>query len=182
MGQWYHPTNIDLDIWDPLNHEHWLADQESIDHIKINSPYVLYWKIDQEQTEMHNDEISNLYQESDQLVFYNSEPIRVYVYVEISPIVQELSRIGISELREINFVSNKTDLIEKIGRFPISGDLMSVSFFEKDKKKTQSFYTLVSTNDADLHLYRYIHFILNCEQTNLSNIPKHVYDYQFKEY
>lgn len=182
MGQWYHPTNIDLDIWDPLNHEHWLADQESIDHIKINSPYVLYWKIDQEQTEMHNDEISNLYQESDQLVFYNSEPIRVYMYVEISPIVQELSRIGISELREINFIANKTDLIEKIGRFPISGDLISVSYFEKDKKKTQSFYTLVSTNDADLYLYRYIHFILNCEQTNLSNVPKHVYDYQFKEY
>jgi hypothetical protein len=182
MSQWYHPTNIDLDIWDPLNHEHWLVDQESIDHIKINSPYVLYWKIDQEKTEMNNDEISNLYQESDQLVFYNSEPIRIYVYVEISPIVQELSRIGVSELREINFITNKTDLIEKIGRFPLPGDLLSISYFEKDKKKTQSFYNLVSTSDADLHLYRYVHFILNCEQSNLSNIPKHIFDYQFKEY
>jgi hypothetical protein len=182
MSNWYHPTNIDLDIWDPLNYEHWLVDQQSIDHVKINSPYILYWKIDQEKTEMHNDEISNLYQESDQLVFYNSEPIRVFMYIEPSPIIQELSRIGISELREINFIANKTDLIEKIGRPPISGDLMSISYFQKDTKILPNFYIITSTSDADLHLYRYLHYIINCEQSNLSNIPKHVYDYQYKEY
>ena len=182
MSQWFHPTNIDLDIWDPLNHEHWLVDQQSIDHVKINSPYILYWKIDQEKTDMNNDELSDLYQESSQLVFYNSNPIRVFMYVEISPIVQELSRIGISELREINFISNKTDLIEKLGRSPISGDLLSVSYFEKDKKVDPNFYTIVSTSDLDIFLYRYLHFMVNCEQTNLNNIPKHIFDFEFKEY
>jgi len=182
MSQWYHPTNIDLDVWDPLNYEHWLVDQQSIDHIKINSPYILYWKIDQESTEMHNDELSNLYRESDQLVFYNKKPIRVYMHAEISPVVQELSRIGISELNDINLITNKTDIVEKLGRFPINGDLISIYFFEKDKKASQRFYTLVSISSADLHLYRYLHFIMNCEQTNLANIPSHVYNYQLEEF
>jgi len=182
MSQWYHPTNIDLDIWDPLNYEHWLVDQESIDHIKINSPYILYWKVDHDETERHNDELSNLYQESDQLVFYNKEPIRVYMYAEISPIIQELSRIGISELNEINLITNITDINEKLGRSPASGDLISIYFFQKDKKASQRFYTVVSASLSDLHLYRYLHLILNCEQTNLANIPKHIYDYQLKEY
>jgi hypothetical protein len=182
MSQWYHPTNIDLDIWDPLNYEHWLADQESIDHIKINSPYILYWKIDSEGTEMNNDELSNLYQESDQLVFYNQKPIRVYMYSEISPVIQELSRIGISELNEINLIANITDINEKIGRFPISGDLLSIYFFQKDRKFSKRFYTVVSSSSSDLHLYRYLHIILNCEQTNLANIPKRIYDYQIEEF
>lgn len=182
MSQWYHPINIDLDIWDPLNYEHWLSDQESIDHIKINSPYILYWKIDQEGTEMHNDELSNLYQESDQLVFYNRKPIRVYMYAEISPVIQELSRIGISELNEINLITNITDIEEKLGRSPISGDLLSIYFFEKEKKFSKRFYTIVSSSSSDLHLYRYLHYVVNCEQTNLSNIPKHIYDYQIEEF
>lgn len=182
MSQWYHPPNIDLDIWDPLNYEHWLADQESIDHIKINSPYILYWKIDQEGTEIHNDELSNLYQESDQLVFYNKKPIRVYMYAEISPIIQELSRIGISELHEINLIANRTDIIEKLGRFPVNGDLLSIYFFEKDQKRFQNFYTLVSISRSDLHLYRHLHFIMNCEQTNMANIPSYIYNYNVEEF
>ena len=115
-------------------------------------------------------------------IFYNKEPIRVFMYAEISPIIQELSRIGISELNEINLITNLTDINEKLGRSPSSGDLISIYFFKKDKKVSQRFYTIVSASGSDLHLYRYIHLILNCEQTNMANIPSHIYNYQFKEY
>lgn len=182
MSTWFHPPNVEYDVYDPLNHEHWLVDQNDADHVRTNSPYVLYWKVDESTTLRYNDELSNLYQESNELVYYNTEPVRVYFFADVAPIIQELTRLGQNEVREGTFFCNKTDVYERLGRFPQSGDLFCVYYFNLDKTHSRTFYTVASVSDSDLHLYRYLHLVVNAEQTNLSNVPKEVFDYQFKEY
>lgn len=181
MAQWHHPVNVENATYDPLNYEHWLVDQTDADHINSYSPYILYWKIDYNATELQNDELSNLYQESNQLVYYDSEPIRVYMYADIAPIIHELTRIGESVIKEGTFFCNKTDIEEKLQRLPSSGDLFCVYYFNIDKTHSKTFYTIASVSDSDLHLYRYLHLVINAEQTNLSNIPKDIFDFQIKE-
>lgn len=182
MGQFYvHPNNVELNIFDSQNYEHALVDQESFDHIKIMSPFVLYWSLDHNETRKLNDEISNLYQESDLLKFYSSDPVRVYMYTEHSPVISELNRLGLTTMRETNFLANKTDMHMRLGRAPLGGDLFRVSYTNTEGKMHQQFYTVVSANEADLHLYRYLHYVVNSEQTNLSNIPKEILEYRWKE-
>jgi hypothetical protein len=182
MAQWIHPVNIEYNVYDPLNHEHWLVDQTDADHIKTNSPYILYWKVDYNATELQNDELSNLYQESNQLVFYDSEPARVYMYADIAPIINELTRLGENTIKEGTFFCNKTDIFSILDRLPSSGDLFCVYYFNIDRTHSKTFYTIASVSDSDLHLYRYLHLVINAEQTNLSNIPKDIFDYQIKEF
>ena len=182
MSAFYkHPSNISLDMYDPQNYEHAIADQTSFDHIKIMSPFILYWSIDQKNTKNLNDDISNLYQESDLLQFLKKEPTRVYMYTEHSPVISELNRLGLATMRETNFISNKSDMHMRLGRAPVSGDLFRVSYFNTEGKSTPQFYTVVSTSEADLHLYRYLHYIINSEQTNMFNIPKEILEYRLKE-
>jgi hypothetical protein len=84
-------------------------------------------------------------------------------------------------MREMNFLTNKTDFHMRIGRPPYGGDLFRVSYSNTEGKMTQQFYTVVSANESDLHLYRYLHYVVNSEQTNLSNIPKEILEYRWKE-
>lgn len=176
MSQFYtHPTNTSLDLFDPLNSEHDLVDQTSSDHVKINSPYILYWKIDTETTKRNNDDLSNLYGESDMMSFLNiSNPIRVYAYIEYSPIITELTKLGLTQIKEINFIANITDITERLGREPQPGDVFRVSTMTIDGTKDNTFYTVVSLSSIDLHLFRYLHYLINAEQTNLNNIPSEI--------
>jgi hypothetical protein len=178
MNKWHHPTNVAPDVYDPLNHEYWLVDQTDSDHIKQNSPYILYWKYDAKSTIRNNDELSILYGESNELVFHSLTPTRVYMYPDIAPIIQELNRMGGNQIQDVTYFANQTDFIEKIGRPPLSGDLFCTYFFQKDKIQKKVFYTVSSFSEFDLHMYRYIHFILNVEQSNLSNVPKEIFDFK----
>ena len=176
MSQFYkHPTNTSLDLYDPLNSEHDLVDQTSSDHVKINSPYILYWKIDQETTKSNNDDLSNLYGETDMATFLNiSNPVRVYAYIEYSPIITELTKLGLTQVKEINFIANITDITEKLGRDPQPGDVFRVSGITIDGVKDNTFYTVVSISSIDLHLFRYLHYLINAETTNMSNVPSEI--------
>jgi len=179
MSQFYvHPTNTSLDLYDPINAEHDLVDQTSSDHIKINSPYILYWKIDQVTTKRNNDDLSNLYGETDMATFLNvSQPVRVYAYIEYSPIINELTKLGLTQVKEINFISNITDIVERLDREPQPGDVFRVSSMEIDGSKNNTFYTVVSLSTIDQHLFRYMHYLINAETTNLKNIPKEIRDF-----
>lgn len=176
MSQFYqHPQNFKLDLWDPLNYEYDLINQESIEHIKIYSPYILYWKINQTETKFQNDDLSNLYQETDQIVYSNvSFPIRIYAFIEYSPIINELNRLGLSQIKEINFITNITDFNTKIGRGPLPGDIFRLSDIKMDGSKENLFYTMVSSSTIDYHNFRYVHYLLNAEQTNMYNIPSEI--------
>jgi hypothetical protein len=179
MSQFYkHPYNTSLDLYDPLNNEYEIVDQTGADHIKINSPYILWWKIDQVGTKDNNDELSNLYNESDMMSFLNiSSPVRVYAFVEYSPIINELTKIGLVQVKEINFISNITDIFEKLGREPKPGDVFRVSQMTTDGKDDSTFYTVVSVSPIDLHLFRYTNYLINAEATNMYNIPSEIKNY-----
>ena len=180
MSQFYiHPESSNsIQMFSSNNFELWLNDSVSDEHIQVMSPYILYWKIDQQQTNANNDELGKLYQEAEEYKFLNvDDPIRVYAYAELSPIIQELSRSGLATTKEINFLSNRSDIIERLGRPPLSGDVFRVSYINKDGKNQNDFYTVVSVSETDLNLWRYLHFAINAEQQSLDNIPQKIKDY-----
>lgn len=182
-NQFYvHPENSNsIAMFDSTNFELSLNDSVSDEHIKVMSPYILYWKIDQQETNASNDELGKLYQEAEEYKFLNVEdPIRIYAYAELSPIIQELSRSGLATTKEINFLANRTDIYEKLERAPLPGDVFRISYINKDNKNQNDFYVVVSVSETDINLWRYLHFSINAEQQSLDNIPQKIKDYADK--
>jgi len=172
----------ELKVYDVEAPEHYTVDSMNQEWIDVNSPLIHYWKIDQATTLSNTDDLGMLYGEAtEDVAFVNNEPFRVKALIEVSPILEELSRAGLTEISEINFICNKEYMIEKIGRLPVPGDIFRISSIQLNKKHHNVFYEVASAVEIDLNLHRYINILVNAEQTALEKIPDFITAYLKKE-
>lgn len=177
MDQFWKTHNPTLKMYDPTNHELWLGDELSQEHINIQSPPILWWKMSNETYE-NSDELDKIYGESQSIIYENPEdPIEVFGHLEVSPIMEELGRMGLSEIKDFNLLVNISDICERLGREPLEGDLFAVGNMIKQNEMDYTFYMVASIVENDFHLWRYVHYLINAQQTNLSNIPLKIKNY-----
>lgn len=177
MNQFWKGQNPTIKMYDPTNHELWLGDELSKEHINVYSPPILWWKMS-ESTHTNSDELDKLYGETQSIVYQNIEdPIEVIGYFEISPIIEELGRMGLSEIKDFNLLVNISDIIERLGEEPKGGDLFAVGNMTKQNIMDYTFYMVASVVETDFHLWRYVHYLISAQQTNLSNVPEKIKNY-----
>ena len=174
-------NNTPLKIHDPNNTiEHYVIDSMDSEHVEINTHLIYYWKLDVNRLLMDSDDVDRLYMEN-QTLQYERTPVIVNMISNISPIVTELNRLGISSTLESVFSCNIRDLEEKLGRAPIGGDLFRVSFFKTDSKYENTFYKVSTINRGELFKDRYFTYFINANQTALDDIPDYILDYTMKD-
>lgn len=178
MSQFYIHPEATNKLYDPTNYEYDLADSLITEHITMISPKILWWKLDPKTTRDESDDLDKLYGESQMYNFSNvHEPIEIEGYLERSAVIEELSRAGLAQTEEINLIVAKSQIHEKLGREPISGDIFRVSYLDKIKSKDDTYYTVVSVVNDDFFNWRQFKYIINAEQTALKNIPKKIVEY-----
>ena len=114
---------------------------------------------------------------------YFKKGIAIYGIYELNPIIQELSKFGISEDEDIIIKFNYTHLIERLGRPLTPGDMMAVYLTsnrlteaqlaadQKGKdyyvRQIRKIYRVNTAVPKDLFLYNYLTIECNCTKTNL---------------
>lgn len=177
MNQFWKGQNPTIKMYDPNNHEIWLGDELSKEHINIYSPPILWWKMS-ESTYTDSDELDKIYGETQSIIYQNIEdPIEIIGHFEVSPIIEELGRMGLGEIKDFNLLVNISDIHERLGEEPKSGDLFAVGNMIKQNVMDYTFYMVSSIVETDFHLWRYVHYLINAQQTNLSNVPEKIKNY-----
>jgi len=174
-------NNTPLKVHDPNNtEEHYFIDSLDSEHLEIVTHHILYWKLDLNRLQMDSDEVDRLYMENEKLQF-DPEPVQVNMVSNMSPIITELNRLGISSSFESVFSTNIKEITEKLGRKPIGGDLFRLSFFETDRRYKNVFYKVSTINEGELFKDRYYTYFINANQTALEDIPNYILDYTQKD-
>jgi hypothetical protein len=174
-------NNTPLKVHDPNNTlEHYLVDSIDSEHIEVLTHLIYYWKLDTNRLLIDSDEVDRLYMENEKL-HYDPMPIQVNMISNVSPIVTELNRLGISSTLESVFSCNIKDIKDRLGRGPIGGDLFRISFFETGGKYENVFYKVSTINKGELFKDRYYTYFINANQTALEDVPDYVLDYTLKD-
>lgn len=160
-----------LRLYDPNNPEHYLIDSVSSEWNRVVSPRFFWWKLNTVQTDTERDEIDELYQETT-VTHYEAEPRIVYAYVEKSPIIEELSRAGLTDVDELVVTFNITDIENILEEAPKSGDMFTIAEFRIDEKSENVFYRVASVVPSDIVNWRYTNYTIMAELTALETVPE----------
>lgn len=184
--QFYSPRTT-IRAYDDSNiQEHITREMMNREWVEYVSPKIEWWCIDFVNTKKDANELQNLYGETDNAEYANvgknpAEPIEVFALVEKSPVVEELTRLGIADLQEVMFTCSRADIELKLGQPPKAGDLFRISQFRLDRKHDSVFYKVASVLPCDFDLHRYLNYLINGEQTAMEEAPKYIRDWLKKE-
>lgn len=190
----YRPMSPNM--WEPNNPEHSLVDAMTEEVHMLESPEIIYWRLKKEEeidaeNEYTNegseyeydgylDELDKEYGEKSsgegKLLYH--KPIVVYGKIDIEPILNELSRMGLTTINQIDFYMNIAHCHERLERPPIGGDVFRVTYFIRDNKgdlkNKYIYYEVSNVNEVDLYNYQYINYQIWAEQTNMMNVEDSV--------
>lgn len=180
MADIYRPHKLNL--YEPTNPEHYLIDSFNREYFEIVSPRLLYWKFDMDGSKSNQNSLQNLYQENTTKKVYDEQPLEnINLYIEKSPVLEELNKAGIKVVEEVTVVCSIMEMEEKLGRSPIPGDIFRVSHTVTDNKERFVFYEIGSVVPTDLFKWRYTNYTINATQSPLENVPKHIKEFLHKE-
>ncbi len=163
-------------LYDPQNPEYEIAQSIIDETMRYVSPQILWWRYDHIETSKQASSIDKLYGENSKGEKF-LKPIEIFGYVELNPILQELTRLGLEETEEINLFTDSADIVDRLGREPQGGDILRISYIQSDKKERNIFYKVSSYNPRHPFQWRYMQYQINCEKTDMSNIPSIVKNY-----
>lgn len=166
-----------LSTYDPLAPEHMVMGSINEEWINVNSPDILYFKYNEEQTDIDTDELGELYGDTPDKRAYYVEAINIKGIVERSPIIEELARAGLTTIQEINFMVDIESFLAAVGRRPQGGDVFRVSSLNLEGPDKHIFYEVASAVEVDMNLNRYVNYMINAEQTALEKVPDEIKNY-----
>lgn len=159
-----------LNLYEPKNPEYMLLNSLNEEYTEIVSPRILYWKFDLDNSKSTLDKLDDLYSESTQTNKYIG-PYEVFMMIERSPIMNELSRLGQNTIEEINIIVPTLQINEKLGRLPIPGDIFRVSMIDEQLQREKfTFYEIANITDNDPNNHMWMTLMIFAKQTDLSNI------------
>lgn len=167
-------------VFEPLNPEYSLIDAMTEEVFVNYSPELAYWSLNEPTTEASRDELDKLYGEksSDTGKITYDGPFQVYGTLQINPIIQELTKVGLQQIEEIDFYVNIAAMAEYIeGRYPKYGDVLRVTYIETDNSRRYVFYNIANVTPVDLYNFRHINYLLNGEQTMMADVPEEIRNY-----
>jgi hypothetical protein len=162
----------DLTVFDSESPEYSLANSIIQETMKIVTPDLLWFSFRAQDTEMTRDELDKLYQES-QLKLYK-QPRQIDGMFEISPIIRELAKLGISDIEQISLVLNYADCVAKLGEEPKSGDIFRMSYVNLGRPYKNTFYTVSTVLPTDLYNFMYMNLLVSAEQTAMAEVPEEI--------
>lgn len=168
--------------------EHEFISSMGDEFIQIHSPRIIYFKLNSQKTFQETDEVSSLYQETE--IMHHYEPIEVFALKEASPIIQELTRLGLTQIMDVNLIVNVSDFEKRLmsagfsreESYPNSGDLMLINEVNIHGKSEKNFYVIASVVASDPVLNRETNYLINAEQTSLDNVPEDIRDFLTKDF
>lgn len=165
-------------IYDPtISTEYDLANSFSAEAMKFVSPKIIYWRLDKDATDADQSDDEDIYNEKiGETIF--KDPLEIFGYIEVNPIIQEITRLGIEQLEELNIFVNLQEVVKILGEKPKGGDIMRISYFREQTQDKNTFYKVGTSFEADLYNFQYMHYVINAEQTNMSDVPKHICEYE----
>jgi len=173
----FRPTSAK--VFEPRSPEYALASSVDGDFIEAVSPLIMYWSLDRATTVASQDELDHVYGEksSGDALHTFLEPNRVYLLIEINPILIELTRLGIEQIEEITAVANVDNFIKCNHVQPQSGDVFRVSYVVNDQEYRNVFYTVSSVVPFDVFNMKYLNWHMYAEQTPMAEVPQVIKDY-----
>lgn len=148
--------------------EHAILSSLGDEFIQIESPRVYYFRMDFKKTKLNTDETSTFYGETEKQELL--PPVEIFALLERSPIIQELTRLGLSNIKDINFICNIDDITARLSATPNSGDFFLVYGVNTKGKAFKDFYQVASIVPINIVNSRYIDYLINAEQTSLDNV------------
>lgn len=169
-----------LKVYDDGNQsEHALLSSFSDEFIQIQSPRIYYFRVDFKSTEQQTDDVSKLYGETENIIMF--KPIEVFALVERSPVIEELTKIGLSNLSEVTLTVNIDDITSKLGDKPKGGDMLCIYNVNTQGKAFKNFYKVASATPSEMVNSRYINYNIFAEQTSLDDVEDDIRSYLVKE-
>jgi len=167
-----------IKVFDSQNPEYSLIDSMTSEIFENYSTEIAYWLFGRAETEANLDELDEVYGESSKNKRIYSGPFDVKGTLTINPIIQELTRLGLEQIEEIDFYCNIAAMDEYLeGEPPKAGDIFRVTWIEKENTRRYVFYSVANVTPTDIYNSRYINYLISAEQTTLHNFPAEIKNY-----
>lgn len=185
-------------MFEPDNPEHTLVDLLTTEMHQLESPEIVYWKVkmpDVVDAETHRvdptatnylDDLDKVYGEKssgDGLTKYY-QPEQIFGKLDSQPIIQELLKMGLITKTEIDLYVNIAHIQDVLGRPPMGGDLFRITYLirnpDGELKGYYVYYEVSTVWPVDLYNYQYINYQINAEQTNMSNVPDEIKNFDIE--
>jgi len=167
-----------IKVFEPTNPEYSLIDSMTSEVFENYSPEIAWWSLNRTETEANRDELSEVYGESKPSSKMFDGPFPVAGAFEINPIIQELTRLGLEQIEEVDFYCNIAAMQEYTeGRDPKGGDVFRVTWLETNSERRFVFYNVSNVTPVDIYNYRHINWLVNAEQTTLHDVPDEIKEF-----
>lgn len=168
----YHPKPS-VKLYDPKNPEYEVVNlitQEAFENV---SPHILYWPLDYYKTNLMRDSVDEVYGEVEKKEVY-LKPFPIVGYVEVSPIIAELSKLGLNTNEEINLFVNIQDIVNRIGDLPKAGDIFKIHYIQRNVPDRTLIYRVSTISETDMYNWSHINIAINAEQINIEQVPANI--------
>ena len=122
-------------VFDPISPEYELANSIIQEAFEFISPDIIWFSHALDKTLPNLDEYDKLSGGAEGTTRIFREPVKIYGYVEISAVIQELEKLGVSQTEEINLIVNLSDIIARLGEHPKEGDVFRITYNKVNCKK-----------------------------------------------
>jgi hypothetical protein len=168
----YYPQRpVGPKVFEPTSPDYALASSMDAEYIQNASPKVLWWSFNFQANIDNMDELDKVYGEKSSKngkdIF--RDPKEVYCHFEISPIMLELTRLGVEQIEEVILFTNTDEFYNMNGYDPKAGDIFRISYVVSPEKYRNVFYTVGSVIPVDLFNFKYLNWRVLGQQTNMSN-------------
>jgi hypothetical protein len=180
-------------MFDPLNSEHSLVDALTEEMHMSESPEIIYWRLKKPEeidalpeninSESYLDDLDKVYGEksSKEGKLLYKDPVRIYGKIDIQPIINELQRMGLTTIKQIDLYINIAHAHERLEEVPKGGDVFRVTYLIRDTdgelKDKYVYYHIANVTEVDLYNYQYINYQLFAEQTNMMDVADEIKQY-----
>ena len=166
-----------LKLFEPKNPEYMLASSIIQETMEIASPKIFWFSKDHAETDSKLTEIDTTYGEEASSKKYFKQPVEVVGFVDVNPMLIELTKLGFNNLREINLIVNILDFVERVGDKPKEGDVFRVTFLSPIGEDENIFYSVATVFPTDQFNHMYLDLMIGAEQTDLADVHEEVKSY-----
>lgn len=164
-------------IYDARNPEYSLVDFMVSEQFSLHSPEIKYWSFlrDDETNSTPRDELDKIYGELSSGKESYLGPYDVEGVLEINPIVKEFTRLGLQQIEEIEFIANIAAMDTHLnGRPPKPGDVFRITWIVTETDRRFVFYKVANVKPIDPYNFKYVNWMLHCEQTTLHEVSDEI--------
>ena len=172
----FRPQNVK--VFEPHNPELSLIDLMEEEVFEATSTEIYWFCMNKSETEDRMDVLDAIYGATNSITKKSFDgPYKVYGLLEINPILQELTRMGLEQKEEIDLIVNQASFYSYLhDKNPQMGDLFRISYLLHNDERKYTWYKVGSITPIDLFNFKYVNWMIHAEQTALADVSQEVID------